>query len=280
MLKNIEREKKTKTFHHEYEKYGKTSGSIKNIPYDICGVCGEFMYQPLPTGLWLHTSAEPSNDYTDSKKHYPRPATTLELLLILNEDEESYVSSYGDFIQYGDTRVEKKNHCACMLHRKYWTNELGLDIDNTPYLNHHPKNIETYDDTDWSDYYGKPNFGAYYWRTQRTNFQLFADFIVDRNQKSLKENLPINGKCIVEFYQRKDIRNTFQINSFRKRKYDHDNVPQQGDEIKIGDTVYVVISVSGNKILEYDGYFKARLHIQPKSKAKKWLKHENETNMD
>jgi len=94
---------------YSYYPSGKTNGWMQNIPESQCRICGESIHQPLPTGIWLHTSANSHNDYEEhfncygEFEHVAAPTTLIEELLVLNKKEGR---------QYG--------HGSCRLHRKYW----------------------------------------------------------------------------------------------------------------------------------------------------------------
>lgn len=238
----------------DYEPRGKTSGSMTNIPVDVCGICGLTMIQPLPTGIWIHSRFP--DDYEDTVNHIPRKATQLEMMVILN----------------GSSSDGSDGGCVCYLHQKYWLQELGLDLDNNELENGIPTKLEKYDDPNWPEYHNQYDFGAYWWtHHKRENYLKYAKFIVSRKVKHLKKNFTLEPKVIATFYQGMRI-NSGQSKDLKiTREYKYQAIPEPGDEIKIKNEWFVVINdCTKPKMMDME---KATIHIhvQPRKKAKRWL---------
>lgn len=244
----------------DYMPDGKTSGRINNIPYATCGICGYTMYQPAPTGIWIH--ADMPDDFTEKEDHIPRFATTLELLVIENHKEDAKASNSYD-----------RKHCACYLHQKYWLQILGLDLDDNELENNIPKKIEKHDEPDWPEIDGKNDFGAYWWvNHERMNYLAFAKYIVSRKIKYLKKNLPNKAKVKVNIYSKKRKNDSTIFYITKDRIYEWDNVLQKGDEIKIKGEIYVIVDEVSEPTMSDVDIAHTSYHVQLKKIAKSWSK--------
>jgi len=183
-----------------YIQDGNTDGYVI-YPKETCGICGQQVFQPYPTGLWMHVAVnckeDAANKEFSTQDHEVRFATLDEHLLLGSKDTGKRRGGVGSltYYDYGGfddpdadlpfikkRAVEMRNCTECLIHRKYWTKKAKINKRDEIKL------LGEIDDHKIEDFLS---------RSERPNILQFVDFV--KKKLTLKEN-PKSPLLVYEFY--------------------------------------------------------------------------------